>query len=468
MEMMLLGFIMPLLTQEWNLTGWEPGSLGMFTFLGMFFGALSWGIISDRYGRRIAYIGSISMVAIAGLASGFTPHSKAVGFPYMLFMRFWVGFGMGGGCAGFTLFSEVCPSKVRGLYLVICQGLFWSISACFSAALGWLVIPALGWRAFLIGSACPAILLVLMFPFLSESPVWLVKNARVDEARQILEGFTEGSEGVMPQGTLMPPPPVAEKNRGLIRVFGNPRWLAGAEAPYLTIEEEQSSSCDDQKPLQIGKLLVVDPQTLKLTVQLILLWMINTLVYYGVVFITPLYFKGPGSGSNTMYIDALITTSAELPGIFVAGGGIDKFGRRNMQTVLLTICGIATAGVLLGRDTQPHCPNGMRNHLSSAWICMFIFLSRMAINGAFASTYVYTPEVYPTAVRNTAIGLFSSAGRVAGMITSATAESLCVVNVCVLYSAAALLGAVLAYTLPREVSGKMYEDTSVDVGSNEG
>jgi putative MFS transporter len=113
----------------------------------MFVGAAAPGMLSERYGRKAILLATLLVYSIA---PGFT--ALAWGFGALLVLRFVTGLGLGGGLpVANTLVAEVTPSKQRGRMLMLLES-FWAYGWILAAAVGFLVVPELGWRvAFLFG-----------------------------------------------------------------------------------------------------------------------------------------------------------------------------------------------------------------------------------------------------------------------------------------------------------------------------
>ena len=159
-----------------------------------------------------------------------------------------------------------------------------------------------------------------------------------------------------------------------------------------------------------------------------------TFVYYGIAFLTPRLFEG-----GSVYRSAFITTSAEIPGFLFPAVFLDWIGRK--KTLIVTFCLTSAACLCL---TLP---------LETSTATLFVFLARMSITGAFAVTYVYTPEIYPTTVRTTGLGAASSMARLAGIVTMFISQDLNVLTSVLVYGVVAVIGAIAAYMLRTETKG---------------
>ncbi|MCD9023002.1 MFS transporter [Cohnella silvisoli] len=138
------------------------------------------------------------------------------------------------------------------------------------------------------------------------------------------------------------------------------------------------------------------------TLTLWILWFTVVFSYYGMFLWLPsvMVLKGFTLVKSFQYV--LIMTLAQLPGYFTAAYFIEKFGRK---FVLVTYLLLTAASALWFGNAQTE---GM---LMAAGICLSFFNL-----GAWGAMYAYTPELYPTAVRSTGVGLTASFGRIGGVI----------------------------------------------------
>ncbi len=155
-------------------TGIPAVSLAIFLTLAMRpVGALFFGMIADRFGRRPALMGSILLYAVVELLSAFSP-SLGV----FLALRAIFGIGMGGVWGvGASLAMESVPPKTRGLLSGILQEGY--PAGYLLAALTYgLVFPHFGWRGMFVVGSLPAILVLFIRVGVRESPAWIDDRAR--------------------------------------------------------------------------------------------------------------------------------------------------------------------------------------------------------------------------------------------------------------------------------------------------
>lgn len=101
----------------------------------------------------------------------------------MLIFRGMVGFGIAGAHVAYTLFMEFLAPDHRGVWLT-CIELFWTLGSIFLAGMAWAVLPSwAGWRGLVVVAAVPLGLLIALYPFVRESPHWLLASGQVSKAQ---------------------------------------------------------------------------------------------------------------------------------------------------------------------------------------------------------------------------------------------------------------------------------------------
>jgi putative MFS transporter len=105
-EVMVMSIALHSIKEQWKLSDSDASFIPLVTFAGLLLGAPTWGIISDRRGRRFGYFLSAIMMGVFGVLSAACSDSK-VGFYFFLGLRLIVGFAVGGGSAGYALFCEL-------------------------------------------------------------------------------------------------------------------------------------------------------------------------------------------------------------------------------------------------------------------------------------------------------------------------------------------------------------------------
>jgi len=225
----LIAFVLAFLIGPWKLTFGQSAIVLLSSGIGAIIGAYAWGWLADRIGRRKVFIGTVLNFSIATGLLYFTPDN---GWIYLTIMRFFVGLGVGGlYCVDLPLVQEFMPSSKRGWVggLVTCiipigVGLG-SVLGAFMGADQWRLLFAIG--------VLPAALVLLVRLWVPESPRWLVRQGRYDDARKSLGWALQIDPNTLPlpkPGEVAPP-----VKTNWLGLFKYPRsllvsWLGNAGA----------------------------------------------------------------------------------------------------------------------------------------------------------------------------------------------------------------------------------------------
>ena len=489
MEMMLLSFIGPAARCEWRLTTTQASSLTSFVFLGMGFGAPSFGMFADRKGRLFSLRCSTGLTLLAGVGSALAPTFSALCFARMV-----VGFGLGGVPVAYNLCAEFLPSKKRGVYLSSLE-FFWSFGSMISALLAWTILPKSSWRTLLGATVSPLILLGVLLVWMPDSPMYLASKGKMEEAERTLRFIAKMNRKPLPVGVLK----VQEKDKGKREEWLDRRLsmdeesptdatTAGASPPgssprppqremtslqgnMYTDDEYSLSFFSSMKgyvwnrtPVKMQRLLV--PKFRKTTMSLWFLFFSVAFLYYGLVLLTTtLKLMDDDSGgarknldpstvvclahnspdlTNADYRDITLSAFSELPGMISAMVCIDTLGRKKSM-----ILGFVVAAVCF----IPVMQSAKRDVITA-----FLAIARSSSMAAFTVLFAYCSEVYPTQIRGTGVGVSNTFSRFAGMIVPLFAVDL-VRNgaeefVLFLFGFIAIVSAFVVSRLERETKGQ--------------
>ncbi|GAA1377926.1 MFS transporter [Peribacillus frigoritolerans] len=161
----MLSFIIVALKQDWNLTSEQVGWIGSINSIGMAVGAVFFGAMADRVGRKNVFIITLLLFSIAsGLSAAVSTLSL------FLILRFLIGMGLGGELpVASTLVSESVEASKRGRVVVLLES-FWAVGWILAALISYFIIPAYGWRVALLLSAVPALYALYLRLKLPDSP----------------------------------------------------------------------------------------------------------------------------------------------------------------------------------------------------------------------------------------------------------------------------------------------------------
>ena len=163
-DLVIYGVALPLLMQEWALSAVQAGLLASTALFGMMFGAMTFGTLSDKLGRK-----KTIMICVA-IFSGFTFLGAFASNPVEFgILRFLAGLGIGGVMPNVVaLMTEYAPKRIRST-LVALMFSGYAIGGMTSALLGAWLVPEFGWKIMFYIAIIPLVALPLIWKFLPES-----------------------------------------------------------------------------------------------------------------------------------------------------------------------------------------------------------------------------------------------------------------------------------------------------------
>lgn len=375
LEVTLAGSVSGALKQSphLNFTNTDIGLAGAAYLAGAVLGALLFGWLTDRLGRKRLFTLTLFLYLVATAATAFSWNLWS-----FLIFRFLTGMGIGGEYTAInSTIQELVPARVRGWVDLVINGSFWIGAAL--GALGAIVLldpahidPELGWRlAFFIGAALGLVVLVLR-QWIPESPRWLISHGRVHEAEAIVAeieqraGFTPDPSEDLPKTHLRPRAgtPLREVFHALF-VLHRRRALVG------------------------------------------LALMVAQAFFYNAIFFTYAliltdFYKVPSQAIGWFILPF---AAGNVLGPILLGRFFDSVGRRPMIALTFAMSGIllTATGYLFWRDLLT------AGQLTACWSVVFFFASAAA-----SSAYLTVSETFPVEMRALAIAAFYAVGTGAG------------------------------------------------------
>lgn len=392
MEVIIISFTLPILTETWGLSGLTAGLLGSAALIGMIAGNWMWGRLADKFGRKKAFEYTVLMYSIF---TGLT--ALATGFYSGFTLRFLTGMGLGGALAvDMSYLSEHLPTEKRGRYLVYLDA-FWPIGNILAVGLAWLTLDFLstggmvsvpyvgetaGWRLLFVAAGLPALFVFVIRKGLKETPYYLAKIGEVDKANERIKE-------------------IAKKNN----------------ANYTPLESDNL----EQKGSS-GFRRLFDNELRRRTIVASIAWFGINFGYYGVFIWLPTTVGASGLVGN-IYIYFVLIGLVQIPGYLSAAYLIEKIGRKVTLGSYLIISGLSTFVFAASLPSVSILGFG----ISGFWPFLIALMSISFFGlGAWGAIYAYTPELFPTEVRATGNGFAAGVGKIAAVLGPIIAGQLAV------------------------------------------
>ncbi|MCU5313562.1 MFS transporter [Bacillus cereus] len=194
MDVGMLSFVMVALQKDWGLSTQKMGWIGSINSIGMAVGALVFGILSDKIGRKSVFIITLLLFSIG---SGLTALTTTLAM--FLVLRFLIGMGLGGELpVASTLVSESVEAHERGKIVVLLES-FWAGGWLIAALISYFVIPKYGWEVAMILSAIPALYALYLRWNLPDSP----RFQKVEKRPSVIENIKSVWSGEYRKATIM-------------------------------------------------------------------------------------------------------------------------------------------------------------------------------------------------------------------------------------------------------------------------
>ncbi|MGG5740904.1 MULTISPECIES: MFS transporter [Bacillus] len=194
MDVGMLSFVIVALQKDWGLSTQEMGWIGSINSIGMAVGALVFGVLSDKIGRKSVFIITLLLFSIG---SGLTALTTTL--TMFLVLRFLIGMGLGGELpVASTLVSESVEAHERGKIVVLLES-FWAGGWLIAALISYFVIPKYGWEVAMVLSAVPALYALYLRWNLPDSP----RFQKVEKRPSIIENIKSVWSGKYRKATIM-------------------------------------------------------------------------------------------------------------------------------------------------------------------------------------------------------------------------------------------------------------------------
>ncbi|MBT2645418.1 aromatic acid/H+ symport family MFS transporter [Bacillus sp. ISL-34] len=381
-DVVIYGAVVPSLIKEWGISDVTAGAIGSYTVMGTAAGAIVFGLLADKLGRKKIILLTIFLFSFFTLLSGF-----ANGPTMFIIFRVIAGIGLGGVMPNvIALTTEFAPKHIRSALVsfVFCG---YSVGAIAAALTSRSLLPTVGWEPVFWLAGIPLLFFPLLIKIIPESVSFLIQTGKVEEAKRVLAKID---------------PTINVK-----------------EAIELKKPDERAPGSPVIKLFEQKRAISTVMFWISCFSAFILIYSMNTWL--------PRLMMQAGYDLKSSLTFIAVMQIGAIVGTIVFGRLVDKLGFKKVL-VPLFFCG-AIALSLIGFTNSPFIAYGLISVIGAASVGV------QNMSNAFVSQY------YPTEMRSTALGSTMAFGRMGGIVAPTFVGILLTMNLQPQYNFAAIASA---------------------------
>lgn len=356
-DLVVYGTAVPVLIEEWGLTSVEAGAMSSYGLFGMMFGAIFFGILADRIGRKKVIAMTVILFSVFTGLCGFVSSPLIFGV-----FRFIAGLGLGGIMPNvIALLTDYAPKKYKGtiIAIVLCG---YSVGGILAPVFGILFMPTFGWEFIFWVAFVPVLILPFMYKMLPETPRYLLKTGRIEELAKTLSKIS------------------SSQRMDATMQFELTEQAASTTGPTALFRDNRARST-------------------------LLFWVAFfccLLMVYGLNTWLPNMMIQAGYGLTSSLLFLIALQGGAIVGSLIIGPLADRYGFKKMLVPMYASGAVALSLLGLGG--------------SQLWIFFLVMVAGAATIGSQNIVQAYVSQYYPAFIRSTALGTSSGIGRIGGMM----------------------------------------------------
>lgn len=385
----VIGYIAPSLMGEWGIAKADLAPVLSAALFGLAFGAIAFGPVADKIGRKWVLLLSVLLFSVGTLSSAWANDLRTLEI-----LRFMTGIGLGAAMPNaVTLLSEYCP-KERRAFIVNTMFCGFPLGAASGGFIASFLIPQLGWHSMLIlGGLIPLLLTFVMLFSLPESIRFLYqKEGDSPKVRAILARI---NPEVLTVGRLI----LSEmKPATSANIHQN-------NQESKSVETGSKSKFKSHHSARKGLLLVLTPPYLLGSLMLWIAYFMGLVIFYSVMNWMPTLFQESGvTGGMASTVTGLFALGGL--GAIMNGYLMDRFNGTKLIAGLyfLTAISVALMGLMID--------------LPIVLLIIVTLFAGIVMNSAQSSLPALAAQFYPTAGRTTGVSMMLGLGRFGGIVGS--------------------------------------------------
>ncbi|MBT2722748.1 MFS transporter [Bacillus sp. ISL-46] len=356
-DLVVYGTVVPTLIEKWNLSPVEAGAIGTYGLFGMMFGAILFGTLADRIGRKNVIAITLVLFSFFTFLCGFAETPTVFST-----FRFLAGLGLGGIMPNvIALLTDYAPKTMRSMIvsIVLCG---YSIGGILAPLLGIFLMPKFGWESIFWFAGLPLLLVPFMYKQLPETASYLIRTGKKEK---LISALTKVSPGLK-----------FNKHDEIVEIK-----LQETKVPIIGLFKEKRALS---------------------TVMFWIAFFSCLLMVYGLNTWLPKLMIEAGYGLNSSLTFLITLQGGAIIGTLIIGRLCDKYGSKKMLIPMYASGAVALT--LLGFGG------------SSFLIYLLVAIAGAATIGAQNIVQAYVSQYYPPNIRSTALGMASGIGRLGGML----------------------------------------------------
>lgn len=359
-DLMVYASILPSMVEAWSLSPVVAGNIGSYGPLGMMVGALSFGYLADRFGRKRLLAIAVVLFSVASTLAAIAPGPTVFGV-----LRFVAGLGIGGVLPTvIAMLTDYAPKKLKSTFVAILMCAF-SVGGILAAFVAMVFIPLLGWQGVYWVAIIPVFALPFMMKYFNDSPARLLSEGRENELRRIL-GHAAPEVDIPSEAVLYAPQTTRGSKRG-----GN----------FTALFQDKRATG---------------------TIMIWIAFFMCLLMINGVSTWLPNLMLGAGFELNSSLTFMVALNVGAIVGTLVMGRLADNLGVKRVLVPMFVVSALSLIVLGLG---------------GPAWALLLV----VAITGATTMgsqniSYSFASLYYPSEMRSTAVGFASGVGRLGAVV----------------------------------------------------
>jgi MFS transporter, AAHS family, benzoate transport protein len=356
-DLVVYGTVVPSLIEEWNLSSVEAGAIGTYGLFGMMFGAIFFGTLADRIGRKNVIAITLVLFSLFTFLCGFaeTPTTFST-------FRFLAGLGLGGIMPNvIALLTDYAPKTMRSMIvsIVLCG---YSVGGILAPLIGIFIMPTFGWESIFWFAGLPLLLLPIMYKQLPETASYLIRTGKKEKLIATLAKVSPESH--------------FSQHDDVIDIK-----IQESKVPIIGLFKENRAFS---------------------TVMFWIAFFSCLLMVYGLNTWLPKLMMEAGYGLNSSLGFLIALQGGAIIGTLIIGRLCDKYGSKKMLVPMYASGAVALTLLGFGGNTFV--------------IYLLVAIAGAATIGAQNIVQAYVSQYYPPTIRSTALGMASGVGRTGGML----------------------------------------------------